>query len=102
MEEPKRYEEDQELPHPWEWVIIVLFSAALAGYGLLVYHVVPDTVRIWDFGQLPDTPAESIYSTDLPRSNAKPPRQIHKLPEAQPLNPSRPGAEPPGEQGPNR
>jgi hypothetical protein len=102
MEHRRLYEEEQELPHPWEWVIIVLFSAALAGYGLLVYRLVPDTPRTWDFGQLPDTPAESIYSTDLPRPAVKPPRQIPRLPEAQPLNPSRPRNEPLGEQGPQQ
>lgn len=87
MEDKHLYDEHQELPSPWEWVILVLFSAAIAGFGLLVYCLVPDAPRHWDFGQLPDTPAESVYSTEEPAAPSKAPRQILRLPEAQPLEP---------------
>ncbi len=87
MENKKWYDEEQELPSPWEWVIIIVFSASIMGYGWLVYTLVPDAPRQWDFGQLPDTPAEYIYSTDEPDPSKQPPRQITRLPEAQPQRP---------------
>lgn len=102
MKDRKLYDEELELPHPWEWVILIIFSASIVGFGWLIYLLVPDTPRHWDFGQLPDTPAESIYSTEVPRSVAKPPRQFPKLPEAQPPNPPRPPNEPLRERGTQR
>jgi hypothetical protein len=80
MAEKRWFDEHRELPSPWEWIIIVLFAAAIVGYGLVVYHLVDDAPRAWNFGQLPDTPAESIYSTDEPAGKAQ--RQLPKLPEA--------------------
>lgn len=91
MPEKKWYEEDHELSVPLSWVIIILFSAAIAGYGLLVYSIIPDTTRRWDFGQLPDTPAESIFSTEEPRQTNRPQRQLPKLPELRPSKPVPPG-----------
>jgi len=87
MHGKKWYDEDQKLPSPWEWVIIVAFSASIMGFGWLVYLAIPDAPRQWDFGQLPDTPAEYIYSTDQPDLSKKPARQIPRLPEAHPQNP---------------
>ena len=86
MQEKKWYVEERELPSPWEWVIIVVFSAFIMGFGWLVYCLVPDAPRRWDFGQLPDTPAEGIYSTDEPDPARRSPRQVPRLPEAQPQN----------------
>ena len=91
MADRKKYEEERELPSPWEWVIITLFSASIMGFGLLVYKSVEDGPRHWDFGQLADTPAESIYSTEEPAAPAaKPVRQLPALPEAQPANKPKP------------
>lgn len=87
MEELPKYDEKQELPSPWEWVILVVFSASIVGFGWLVYLLVPDGPRHWDFGQLPDAPAESIYSTNRPAAAPKPRQQVWPLPEAQPLIP---------------
>jgi len=87
MEEKHLYDEKQELPSPWEWVILIVFSASIMGFGWLVYLLVPDGPRHWDFGQLPDAPAESVYSTDQPAAAKKPRPQIWTLPEAQPLTP---------------
>jgi hypothetical protein len=90
MSETKWYAEDHELSSTWSWVIIILFSAAIAGFGWLVYSIIPDAPRRWDFGQLPDTPAESIYSTEEPRQTKYPQRQLLGLPEAQREPNSRP------------
>lgn len=83
----KRYDEDQEISVLASWVIIILFSASIMVFGWVVYLVVPDGPRYWDFGQLADTPAESIFSTEEPKGAAKPQRQIMRLPEAYPNNP---------------
>jgi hypothetical protein len=88
MSEPKWYVEDHELSAPWGWLIIIVFSAAIMGYGWLVYSIIPDGPRHWDFGQLPDTPAESIYSTEAPKAALRPQRQFLRFPEAQPDQPA--------------
>ena len=90
MSENKWYAEDHELSAPWGWLIIIAFCAAIAGYGWLVYCVIPDAPRQWNFGQLPDTPAESIYSTEEPKPAARPQRQLLRLPEALPETPKAP------------
>ena len=102
MKEKRLFDEDKELPHPWEWVIIILFSASIVGFGLLVYRFVPEGSRYWDLGQLPDTPGESIYSTEVPRTSRKVPPQIQAWPESQPKNPPKPRNVPLRERGPNR
>ena len=89
MSETKWYDEEHELSAPWGWLIIILFSAAIMGYGWLAYSIIPDAPRQWDFGQLPDTPAESIYSTEEPKPSLRPQRQLLRLPEAQPEKPGR-------------
>lgn len=84
METP-RYDEKQELPSPWEWIILTVFSAMIMGFGWMVYLLVADAPRFWDFGQLPDAPGESIYSSITPEKQRMPERQIAPLPEAMPL-----------------
>ena len=88
MSETKWYDEEHELSSPLGWLIIIAFSASIMFFGWLVYSVIPDSPRQWDFGQLPDTPAESIYSTEEPRASMRPQRQLLRLPEAQPENPN--------------
>lgn len=83
MEQKPDYDEHLELRSPWEWVILVVFSASIMGFGWLVYLLVDDAPRRWDFGQLPDAPAESIYSSEQPQRKAQ--RQIRALPESVPL-----------------
>jgi hypothetical protein len=87
MSETKWYSEEHEISALWSWLLIIAFSAAIAGYGWLVYSIIPDAPRQWDFGQLPDTPAESIYSTEEPSPSVLPKRQLPKLPEALPEKP---------------
>jgi hypothetical protein len=88
MSETKWYTEEHELSALWSWLLIIAFSAAIMCYGLLVYSIIPDAPRQWDFGQLPDTPAESIYSTEEPSPFALPRQQLPRLPEAQPEKPN--------------
>jgi hypothetical protein len=102
MAEKKKYDEERELPSPWEWVIVTLLSLAIIGYGLLAYRFVLEGPRHWDFGQLPDAPGESIYSTEEPPTALRPGRQIPPLPEAQPPNPPKPHNEQLRERSPKR
>lgn len=87
MGKTRKYDEERELPSPWEWVIITLFSASIVLFGLMVYHLVDDGPRYWDLGQLPDTPAESVFSTETPDRRAVVPPQLPKWPASQAPNP---------------
>jgi hypothetical protein len=78
--EPKWYDEEKDIPDFWSWVILVLFSAAIVGYGIVTYLAVDDGPRKWEYGTLPDTPAQSIYNTKVPDKPAAAPRQIPQLP----------------------
>jgi hypothetical protein len=92
MSENKWYDEESELPPLWGWLIIIAFSASIMAFGWLMYLIIPDATRQWDFGALPDTPAESIYSSEQPKASMQPQRQLLRLPEALPdkPNPSEP------------
>lgn len=102
MGKTRKYDEERELPSPWEWVIVTLFSLSIVLFGLLVYHIIPDGPRHWDLGQLPDTPGESVFSTETPSRRAVVPRQMPMLPEAQPLNPPKAHRDPLGERETDR
>lgn len=90
MSEKKWYVEEYEISAFASWVVIILFSAAIAGFGLMVYCLIPDAPRRWNYGQLPDTPAESIYSTEEPAAGRRPARQLPRLPESYPVQPATP------------
>jgi len=80
----KQYEE-VKTPRPfWGWIILVVFSACLVGWGLAIYFLVQDAPRQWDFGALKDAPGESIYSTSEPVEGKNAPQQVPTLPEANP------------------
>jgi hypothetical protein len=85
MEEKDLYLEYKILPQFWGWVLLILFAASILGYGMLSHMILPDTPREWDFGQFPDAPAESVYSTVEPVRGAAYPNVIKTLPEARPL-----------------
>ncbi len=71
------------------WAILILLAAAIVGWGLANYFLVPDVPRQWDFGALRDVPAQSIYSTSRPAAPPVAPRQMPALPEAN--TPGKPG-----------
>lgn len=80
---PLRYDEEKELSTFWSWVIIILYSGAIMVFGLVVYYVVPDGPRRWNFGILPDPPGASIYHDRQPLRE-KVEKQIAPLPETKP------------------
>lgn len=85
-----QYEEYRIIPPPWHWVVLAVFAVALVGWGLWIYGMVGESPRQWDFGALPDTPGEDLYSTDQPGREKLPPRQLAPLPEAAPIERVRP------------
>lgn len=87
MAEKKKYDEELEISVFWSWAIIILFSGTIMVYGWIVYLAIPDAPRQWNFGQLGDAPAETIYSSDEPRPQRRPQLQVPTLPEAQRNNP---------------
>jgi len=70
------------------WVLIIGLSLGIVVWGILIYFLISDTPRQWDYGILPDTPAESIYSTIKSPTTTTPPRQLPELPEAVPMKKS--------------
>jgi hypothetical protein len=80
------YEEHRQIPQAIGWGILILLTIGLVAWCMLLMMIVPETPRQWDFGQLPDVPAQSIYSTLPPPPNpdlTKTPQNITPLPEAQ-------------------
>jgi hypothetical protein len=77
-------EEPEESGAGRHWMIVLLASATIVGWGLLIYVMVKDRPREWNFGALPDAPSQSIYSTVTPPPAAESPRIFPELPEARP------------------
>jgi hypothetical protein len=77
----EKYEEYKVLKKPfWGWGILIAFSAAILGWGMFVEMVIQETPRQWDFGTLPDTPAESVYSTAPHPPEVNAPIQVPQVP----------------------
>ena len=64
------------------WLILVLLSLLLVGWGLFNYFLIGQPPRQWDTGALPDTPAKSIYTSQRPPPQPTTPPQIPRLPGA--------------------
>jgi len=80
-----KYEEHREFPQIVSWGILIALSISLVAWCMLLMMIIPDVPRQWDFGQLPDVPAESVYSTLPPPSSpvlTDIPRNLPPLPEA--------------------
>lgn len=77
----KKFEEYRELSPFLGWVILVLLSIVILAWGMVIMFTVRDVPRHWDFGQLPDTPAESVHSTAV-YQGGKFPRVMPMLPGA--------------------
>jgi hypothetical protein len=77
----RQYEENRRISAGWGWAIIIVLCAAVLGWGYFRFRAVPDAPRHWDFGELPDAPGQSIYSTSQP-TQTSPARQVPLPPEA--------------------
>jgi hypothetical protein len=78
----KEYEEQTIISSFWSWVILIVFPILILSWGMFVEMVVSVGPSRWDFGTLPDTPSQSVYSTSLPPSDVNVPYQIHRIPDA--------------------
>jgi hypothetical protein len=78
----KEYEEQTIISSFWSWVILIVFCAIIMGWGMFVEMIVGEQPSHWDFGILPDTPSQSVYSTVSPPSDVNVPYQIHRIPDA--------------------
>ncbi len=90
----KEYEEQTIISSFASWVILIVFPLIIMGWGMFVEMIVSTGPAKWDFGVLPDTPSQSVYSTAEPQKNVnmptfysipKPqgiPYQIHRIPDA--------------------
>ncbi len=85
----REFEERIEIPPGWMWVLLILFSACIVGWGLTHNLFIMDRPADWEFGQEPDAPSESTYSTEAtpvtPPGTIEAPQQIAPLPEAVPM-----------------
>jgi hypothetical protein len=78
----KEYEELTIISSFWSWVALIVFSASIMCWGMFVEMMVEVGPPHWDFGVLPDTPSESVYSTALPPADVNIPYQFHRIPDA--------------------
>jgi hypothetical protein len=74
------------------WLLLIVFSLLVMGWGMFIHMMVPESPRTWDFGVIPDTPGISAYSTIAPLSHEPIPRQFEQLPEAIPWDRNTPPA----------
>ena len=79
----KEYEEFTQISAFWSWVFLIAFCALILGWGMFVEMMVMGQPPHWDFGQLPDTPSQSIYSTSPAPADVNIPYQIQRIPDAQ-------------------
>lgn len=94
MPEQELYEEYKVPPQIWGWIMVIVFAIVISGFGMWAHHGIPDPPRYWHHGQLPDTPAESIYSSFQPSPVWTTKRIINPLPEGKPLEPENRPPEP--------
>ncbi len=88
-------------PREWgtalTWAIILLMTFSLLGWGMLSHHLVGHKHTVWQLGDLPDAPGESIYAIeqfDFEIPGTKP--QMAPLPGAEPTRVERSYTENPG------
>jgi hypothetical protein len=72
----RQYEEYKPIRQIWAWPAIILLSIMTMGWGMVMHMAVPEVVRHWDFGVLPDTPGQSAYATLPPPDRKVVPPQI--------------------------
>lgn len=83
MDHKKEYEEFVQISSFASWVILILFCALILGWGMIVEMMVMDAPPQWDFGVLPDTPSQSVYSSAPLPPDVNVPKQIEPVPGSQ-------------------
>lgn len=85
MSEDHIYEEEKNVSQRAGWILLILLSIALLGYGMWLMLTIPDAPRQWNYGALPDIPAQSAYSTMEPSPITTRKNLVEPLPEGRPL-----------------
>ncbi len=75
----------------WGWIIVIVLAILTLSWGMITHMAGPDVQRQWDFGQVPDAPGQSPFSTVSPPRERTAPPQIELPIERDPA----PGAVPP-------
>jgi hypothetical protein len=75
------YEEYRSTGPVQGWIIVIVTSILTLTWGMVTHMAVPEVVRHWDFGAVPDTPGMSIYSTVPPAPGPAAAPQIELPPD---------------------
>lgn len=59
----EQFEENKPIGPFWGWAMVCLLTGAIIGWCMFLMMMLDDPARQWDFGALPDVPAQSVYST---------------------------------------
>ncbi|MCE5326209.1 MAG: hypothetical protein LLG01_07310 [Planctomycetaceae bacterium] len=80
----ERYEQYLHAKPVWGWVLAISLTLGVVTWCMIFHMFMPDVPRVWDFGAVPDVPAQSVYSSSRPsdEQNRHAPRQIEMLPGA--------------------
>ena len=63
------------------WIIVIVTAILTLSWGMVTHMAVPEVVRQWDFGAVPDAPGESAFSTVPPPYVLVVPPQIELPPD---------------------
>jgi hypothetical protein len=74
----QKYEEYRNISQRSLWLIVVVFTILVLGWGMLIHMMVPEAERHWDFGVQPQSPSESKYSTVAPPIDPNVPIQLER------------------------
>jgi hypothetical protein len=75
------YEEHQELPLFWSWIVLIIVSFSIIGYGMIAMFLVREPPRrYWDHGSAVVPPGLTIYTTEVVKRKREIPPQIGLVP----------------------
>jgi len=77
------YEEYKPAGPVQGWAIVIVTAILTLSWGMVTHMAVPEVVRHWDFGTVPDTPGVSTYGTVRPVLGPSVPPQIELPPNLQ-------------------
>ncbi len=80
----EHYEQYLHARRFWGWALAIGLTLGVVTWCMVFHMFMPEAPRHWDFGDVPDVPGESVYSTSRPsdEQNRNAPRQVEMLPEA--------------------
>lgn len=75
------YEQYRPVRQIWAWLAVFFLSVSTMAWGMIGHLLVREGPRRWDFGSLPDTPGQSVFSTVQPPEGEVVPPQIQLPPD---------------------